>query len=376
MHVCSSEDAGVKDVILLGAGASKSDGAPVQSALLLDYFAQYQQGPTGPANRKRHERLLHFLRDFYGLSVETEMAGSGKGFAPFEELLAMIELAVGRHQDFKRTGLQRGQIESEAGSSTSNTLAAIKEDLVFSIAEVIGRSFTEPKRHHRMLIERLMKDCPNDFSPLDQTGFISLNYDLLLDNALFFGGKRSLDYGFEFSNDGLNPDEIMGHSSIYKLHGSLNWLYCPECDEMKHTGTTKGALKIAFGQGVLCKCGNRRLLPFVVPPTFLKDLSDFRLQMTWHAAERMLRNADRLFICGYSMPDADIQVKYLLKRAEMNRTSEQGKLKAYVINNHEGKEDPVKMTEACRFQRFFKCDVCYTDLSFEEFSKDGIESLR
>ena len=61
------------------------------------------------------------------------------------------------------------------------------------------------------------------------------------------------------------------------------------------------------------------------------------IQEIFLKADKILREANRLFICGYSFPDADMHIKYLLisvQRAEKfrGRTSE-----IYIINNHPNK---------------------------------------
>lgn len=76
---------------------------------------------------------------------------------------------------------------------------------------------------------------------------------------------------------------------------------------------------------------------------------------------------------GYSFPDADIHIKYLLKRAQTNRT---GQLKVTVVNGHPGKDPELEKLERQRYERFLGSAVDYTALSFGKFAEDPSAILR
>jgi len=107
--------------------------------------------------------------------------------------------------------------------------------------------------------------------------------------------------------------------------------------------------------------------PIIVPPTFYKDLSKVFLSQVWNKAENELSEVEHLIFCGYSFPDADIHIKYLIKRIQKNRRNPQS-LKITVINNHKGKKAEIKNEEKLRYQRFLSYNVNYTDFGFEEFA--------
>ena len=50
-------------------------------------------------------------------------------------------------------------------------------------------------------------------------------------------------------------------------------------------------------------------------------MSNRYLQEIWYKSEKALKEAKNIYFCGYSFPDADIHIKYLLKRAEINGNS-------------------------------------------------------
>jgi hypothetical protein len=100
-------------------------------------------------------------------------------------------------------------------------------------------------------------------------------------------------------------------------------------------------------------------------------MSNYYLQQIWRNAEKTLMGVNRIFFCGYSFPDADIHIKYLFKRVEMNSGSVSAEI--YIINNHENKSDEQKEQENQRYLRFFsrKENIHYLARSFEEFCTEG-----
>ena len=54
--------------------------------------------------------------------------------------------------------------------------------------------------------------------------------------------------------------------------------------------------------------------PVLITPTHLKDYRNPHVAKVWALAEQALRSAERAIIVGYSLPDDDLDVIYLLKR--------------------------------------------------------------
>ena len=175
--------------------------------------------------------------------------------------------------------------------------------------------------------------------------------------------------GIEFTNYNTR-DEAFGEIDripLYKLHGSLNWLYCHVCETMDLTGREKGVIHIIRPtndtRDTLCsQCKNLKE-PVIVPPTYFKEYNNYFLNQVWHKAEQDLRRVEKIFFCGYSFPDADMQIKYLLKRIETNRNGQP--LKVYVANGYTGKSPEEKDLERKRYNRFFIENVNYLDEGFD-----------
>ena len=116
---------------------------------------------------------------------------------------------------------------------------------------------------------------------------------------------------------------------MLKIHGSLNWSYCPGCHRLdlgvsKETGQTYKMLEELYHenplerryscQGFACPDRQTSVEPVLITPTQRKDYRNPHVARVWALAERALRDAKRAIIVGYSLPDDDLDVIYLLKR--------------------------------------------------------------
>lgn len=339
----------VENVIFLGAGASASDGAPVQARLFREYFDL----PANAANTDVTVNLRRFFESFFGIDVDEER--SQERLPTFEEALGLLELAIQRKETFK--------IEGTAASPEE--LESMREQLVFLICLLLrqkleGTKLADAENTHARFLKNM--------GYAKATRFVSLNYDLLIDNALIRADEYP-DYGVAFANWPREPDWGRTTVGLFKLHGSLNWLRCPACSSITCTGTVKGA---AYPEKQRVHCTNCQspTSAVVVPPTFFKAMSEFHLQQIWHEAEVSLTKTRNIFFCGYSMPDADIHIKYLLKRAEMSRG---GTPEVFIYNGHAGKLDREKREEEKRFRRVFRQPghVHYVDASFQHLADNA-----
>lgn len=347
----------IKNAIILGAGASSSEGAPLQSRLFQEFFAN---SPKDCESTQIIQRLKVFFQDFFGINIDNDL--TGVVFPTFEEILGILEFAVDRGESFKDYSITQDKPRVQA----------VRQDLIFLIALILKEKLQKKCEHHSNLVQRLV-----DRDELRKTAFISLNYDILIDNALAdLYPTVHLDYNVDFTNfhnkhDWKKPNKNKA-VRLYKMHGSLNWLYCPTCVTLTLTPKEKRVATLIYSPEHCGTCCTS-MIPIIIPPTFFKVMSNYYLQQIWRSAEEILMNVERIYFCGYSFPDADIHIKYLFKRVEMNSGSEPAEI--YVINNHYGKSKEQKVQERQRYIRFFskKEKVHYLDRSFEEFCTHDIE---
>lgn len=347
----------IEDIIILGAGASKSEYAPLQNELIKEFFQFYKNKLKGNEIELSETKSLifDFFRDFWGIDLKIYKE-EDKYFPTFEECLGILDLANIRKESLK--GYSKEKIDK------------LRNNLIFIIGKTLDEKLKGRTRYHNKLVERLIKE-----KKLEKTAFVSLNYDIIIDNILDNFDKSirdynyKLDYGIDFSKFKRPTEKAI---LLLKIHGSLNWLYCPTCNEMKLTRGEKGALK-AFISPDKANCSECKtpMNPMIIPPTFYKEMSNPFIQQIFLKCDEIFRYAKKLFFCGYSFPDADMHIKYLIKRAErfIGKTPE-----IVVINNYKEKNPMEKKIEEKRFKRFFmeKEKIDYTDLSFQEFSKNGV----
>lgn len=350
--------------IFLGAGASKAEGAPLQGELFKEYFSSpLYKGDRSVMNRE----LTGFFRDMFGIDVKSRGLTNDM-FPTFEEVLGLTDLAIMRKEAFRH-------FDIENRAKNSGRLRFMAQYLVFLVAKVLDTKLGNRARIHRQLVRALQ-----DEDELLRTLFVSTNYDILVDNALTEEHPHAdLDYGVEFRNfdwphDWRRPEP--GRSVLLcKPHGSLNWLFCPTCNELEITPKEKGVVTRLISEYADKKCSECDSIfsPMIVPPTFYKDLNNVFLSSIWNRTDVALRKVKHIIFCGYSFPDADIHIKYLLKRAQTNRDRP---LAITVINNHPDKDPEIAEQEKKRYKRFLGETVNYTSLSFSDFVADPLAVVR
>jgi hypothetical protein len=173
--------------------------------------------------------------------------------------------------------------------------------------------------------------------------FVTFNQDLVIEKSLTSAAAtaRYRDipwsimscYGIEFqamlvdARDQANlmsaPDLVS--LKIYKMHGSLNWVYTVRSgqDPKNSIRNPTTALRCIINQrvraDVQATVGSgqlRDLLPVVVPPIYEKASRYGRVVGdVWAQADAAIRGADELVVFGYSFPDADFAARSLLRSA-------------------------------------------------------------
>ncbi|MDR3589852.1 MAG: SIR2 family protein [Negativicutes bacterium] len=345
----------MKTAIFLGGGASAAEGAPQQSELIRDYFRLLRPDKDRKPSVMYRE-IVSYFRKIFSIDIDREDLDT-ISFPTFEEALGLLDLAVRRREAFK-------DFDLENISQSSNRIGFMRQYLVLLLAAVLDDSRECRGALHRRMVGELDRS-----GFLQDTVFVTTNYDTLIDNALADVPGSSLDYGLEFANrspaGGDTPNLY-----LFKVHGSLNWLHCPSCNTISLTGKNQGVLDLLTDRHRSgCQHCGAIILPVIVPPTFFKDTSNLFFNIVWNQAEQRLREVQKIIFCGYSFPDSDMHIKYLLKRAQVNRPEPQP-LQFFVINGHPGKNPYQADKERHRYQRFLGPAVEYTDLSFENFVAD------
>lgn len=159
---------------------------------------------------------------------------------------------------------------------------------------------------------------------------ITTNYDLTVERRLYRHlpvdhVAREIDFGLSWrsaNGEGLWPRPVKPRLGFFKLHGSLDWLRCPQCGHVTIDLQRDPDHDVDFGPGGqarACACGYRPLRHIFVAPSMVRELRDPNLLAVWHGALEALRTADEWIVIGYSLPPEDVSVRSLLLRAWRSR---------------------------------------------------------
>lgn len=165
---------------------------------------------------------------------------------------------------------------------------------------------------------------------------ISLNYDVLLDSVLFkiaekhAGPDAKVAYCCDIQTETYRARRT-NYGRLLKLHGSLNWLYCPCCRrlDVATSECAKRAVSCSLLRDLVlensldehyatkpkpCPECTTPMRAVIITPTRAKDYRNPHIQAIWYEAERALRRAEHVCFVGYSLPDDDLEVIDLLRR--------------------------------------------------------------
>jgi len=310
---------GQEVVVIFGAGATKACGGPLTSEILPLAFRNRQS----IANEGFIEVLDKFLVQNFHVPACID-SREDRHYPSLPLLIGLIDIAVDR----------KHSIGSRWGG---NDLARVREALDYVIFAIIEHGLSSITNHYQSFLSKIHESTGKPPT------VISLNYDIIADNSLAACSERPTepigfpDFGFpDYGCDVATPiyRETPKFGKLLKLHGSLNWLYCPCCHRLDIGVSENGrymakALELLYmaeqdrgglGQRYRCHgspCPDCRtsVKPVMISPTYMKDYRNPHIALTWYLADRALRQADRAIFVGYSMPSDDVDVIYLLKRA-------------------------------------------------------------
>lgn len=286
-------------VFILGAGASVDAGAPVMSNFLdraRDIWADPQL-----MDQTQH---MHFQRVFEALqALQAVHSKSSIDLINIENVFTLFEMAE---------LLKRMPGDLDPTELVGSLKKLISTTLSLSIKFPIDRGGLRAPAGYNQFVEMLV-----ELSQIDRGrhtySIITFNYDLALDFALRRTGLR---YGM-ISGEGNHGVLLM------KLHGSLNWAAKRESSDVfplmpdallnktdKIMWTDRESIYLSYPQKIqewAAALGepNAEPEPVIVPPTWKKGEHHVALARVWRNAADHLREAQHIFVCGYSLPQTD-----------------------------------------------------------------------
>ncbi|MBD3339589.1 MAG: hypothetical protein GF353_10795 [Candidatus Lokiarchaeota archaeon] len=297
----------MNNVFILGAGASKEAGAPVMKDFLDKADEIYRINKSDPNVYKSFNDVFDSLTE-----LQTIYAKSYLDLDNIEVLFGAIEMAKLLEKLGKR------DVESIRNLRNS-VVKLIVKTLEFSINFQVRDEQILPPHIYDQFVKMLYKNVErSDQNIINKYSIITFNYDMALDFA-FDSNLKYYDYGL----NAKIPDD---HCPLLKLHGSINWGMCNECDTIvplkikqqsfihpytKEKGYTNYFIGSALNQNSH-DCNNLLDdIPVIVPPTWNKSTYHFQIINVWKNAIEVLQNAENIFIIGYSLPETDAFFRYL-----------------------------------------------------------------
>lgn len=146
-------------------------------------------------------------------------------------------------------------------------------------------------------------------------------------------------YYYHFPNRNMPRSEAI---PVMKLHGSCNWAYCPDCQNVQWSMEPDGSLDITRllpNESHQERCywhsvdeGLRpKYIAHVVAPTWNKWMGDYTLRHIWRGSHYALNRVRALFVIGTSLPTTDSHLRHLF-HLTVSRDMRQIPPVVYVVN--------------------------------------------
>lgn len=295
--------------LFLGAGASKPFGCPLTNEILPLILQKVKTQTLFMEDRDECALLKNFLYKLMPGLIH------GKEFPLITDILSLIDyLRLHSNPPWPARG--------------DNELDKSRILLERAIVEILEPSFVETVA--QLLLQKF-SDWIVFQTKEASVSIISTNYDISIESKLFERlnsdkiVNNEIDFGFSWRE--VFNGEIQGQPrepflSIYKLHGSINWLRCELCEHI-YINTRGSIYHLAFKKELddynTCHCGNGPLRSVIIAPSIERNIRDVNLLSIWKNSLEILRKADEWIIVGYSLPLEDLTIRSMFLRAYHGR---------------------------------------------------------
>ena len=366
-------------VYFLGAGASADAGVPLTNILLRKI-----------ANRIRRRKgvLSTFIKAFGFLKADSS------GRPPIVDVISLLDSCLRENRPLN-------------ASFTVDRLRQVRNELTVELSRVV-----ESGRRGRLkvLMPEIARDQPGAkdlrisayFREFARTlrprnrgvgvtlqpgdAIITTNYDTNIDVALYelayweeSGGRLGYSnvtdvflgsYFRDPYNDEYALEDPTKVVDLFKLHGSLNWLYCPRCSRIYIAafGFSVQYLTRKIRDELTCFCGFYSLEQVIIAPSVFQEIENPHLQAIWMNAYHVLESADSWTFVGYSFPTEDLAVRSLLYRAMSAMRYKRRKLpKIKVVCTRKDLKTSILKS---RYESFFGRNIEFDGRGFSDYVLD------
>ena len=315
----------LKNVFILGTGFSVEHGAPV----LKDFLEKSEKLLIDPESDLSPEEKEYFQEVFkYKRKLESTRAKIKIDLDNIENLFSILDM------DF------------EFGN---NKLNKMRDKLIFLIVKTLSSSIKNKElKNHITNLELVYFKTAGSISPskymelfnkygsstiniydgfvhlilgdlqknYTENTIISFNYDCIVEKYLIRNSvlpEYCINAKWYGNNFGIREKKF----KILKVHGSMNWYFCPNCNDYIILLNPADDFLGKFSIKANCeKCKKEvSMTPLIIPPTWNKVEHKSQLKNVWRETLIELFNARNIIVIGYSIPDTDLYFRYLLTLA-------------------------------------------------------------
>lgn len=368
----------IRNLLIVGAGFSFNAGLPLASAFTSSLLNLSKLSIDGPSNA-----LVRFVQGFVAEAFAEGRSARPRDWPELEDLFTLVDLSA-------NTG-------HHLGDYSASDLRLVRRAMIVRMIRMLSQAYYSRQRNpdsNWQLLEELLSGLDTEHSAV-----LSMNWDTVIESGLARAQDiDNVEYGCDAiradfdGSGGLRRRRSRSSQTVHltKPHGSVNWLYCDSCRKVywvPPSSATKVAdtlfrrqdwaavrrithLKQSHSiRNPACPhCGVKALGTRFATFSYRKALDFPMHSASWRTAENHLRDAANWVFFGYSMPNADFEFKYLLKRVQL---AEPIRPAITVITGGDGADD----TEL-RFRRFFG-DVAGERLFFKQgLTSEVLDHLR
>ena len=370
-----------KTVFILGAGASYSHSNK-EFPLINDIFKTAKElGLLSIIGENEFNTLYQDIRDYIKKKFGKDIFDSRQKM-DIEEILTILEIDIEKIKN--------------------NKLQIIKDQIISIILMTFYRltlksNYYEENGDYYLLLNQLDEDDT----------IITYNWDVLLDNIL--GRKKLIEkikirelYERDVENTPkkqyvnmlmdlsayrdyhnfkiITPYEKY-HSKGYflKLHGSIDWLYCPNKDcglYSKVIPQNKIVGEKYFIADYKCSECSSRMKHLIIPPVLNKNFSSFPfIKKLWNIASEEIQIADKLVIWGYQLPPTDFYNKWLFRQT-IDTLDTVSIINPSCFRKSKDKKIGENKQFLNNFLSIFNAGIKNPEINYYEYFKDYIKGIK
>jgi hypothetical protein len=397
-------------IFIIGAGFSRHAGLPVTTGFTSAILEARDRHP-GPSRI-----AVDFLSHFISAAFHRSKVAGARWWPELEDLLTCVDLSANSGH-YLGTGFPAADLRT------------VRRVILASTIRMLNSKYDEGRRKKGrsewQMLERF-------FASIDpgRVGFINMNWDTVVERQLLIShSSASIEYGCDAQKAGIpdlpnlddysnerkylkklregltitldhrRPNEDSLVTPLVKIHGSANWLYCDNCRRLfwvppdqsnwvadqliterdlscieRHLRRKRDFKpvieKLRQRPRVKCFCSdNVDLSTRIATFSYRKSLDFSMFQKSWFEAEQLLMDAERWIFIGYSLPPADYEFKYLLKRTQLCRS----KSPQFIVVSGGGRSAVARTRE--NYQRFFGNRIRKSDFFVHGLSDDAFKAI-